>query len=200
MFPVARYDLPDSFRARQPQHHCKKMHAADEVLTAATFCSSPTPVILRVCNFGSFQPWAKNQVFMNPMSSLHVLELENPEARHMVCSMSRPFRKLPKEAAKRLELLRSSERHNLEREIYEVYTDMLKRRVNTPPPPGIVWHMQQIHVHGMQKRSGTFAYVQASHTRTPHPHACAQAHASTPTLTYPAANAEQTDINSSISS
>ena len=36
-------------------------------------------------------------------------------------------RKLPKEAAKRLELLRRSGRQTLEREMYEVYTDMLKR-------------------------------------------------------------------------
>eukprot|EP00439_Symbiodinium_sp_Y106_P025466 s5169_g3.t1 len=35
--------------------------------------------------------------------------------------------KLPKEAAKRLELLRRSGRQTLEREMYEVYTDMLKR-------------------------------------------------------------------------
>ena len=37
------------------------------------------------------------------------------------------LRKLPKEAAKRLELLRRSGRQTLEREMYEVYTDMLKR-------------------------------------------------------------------------
>ena len=36
-------------------------------------------------------------------------------------------RKLPKEAAKRLELLRRSGRQTLEQEMYEVYTDMLKR-------------------------------------------------------------------------
>eukprot|EP00913_Durusdinium_trenchii_P024132 g22660.t2 len=35
--------------------------------------------------------------------------------------------KLPREAAKRLELLRSTNQYNLEREMYEVYTDMLRR-------------------------------------------------------------------------
>ena len=37
------------------------------------------------------------------------------------------LRKLPREAARRLELLRSLKRYNLEREIYEVYTDFLRR-------------------------------------------------------------------------
>ena len=36
-------------------------------------------------------------------------------------------RKLPREAAKRLELLRNSNQYNLEREMYEVYSDMLRR-------------------------------------------------------------------------
>eukprot|EP00435_Cladocopium_sp_Y103_P034832 s304_g9.t1 len=35
--------------------------------------------------------------------------------------------KLPREAAKRLELLRNTNQYNLEREMYEVYTDMLRR-------------------------------------------------------------------------
>ncbi len=37
------------------------------------------------------------------------------------------LRKLPREAAKRLELLRNTNQYNLEREMYEVYTDMLRR-------------------------------------------------------------------------